>query len=128
MIHLLKLNLFILTKGSTQATTQTVNQKPQRTFLRKGQGLARFKGKSTINKTVGQPKGSASQATTVPQKKEKKTGNPVPSLSLGSDKLAVSSGVPVAQGKVNCIAQSFDNNNNNTLFVPSIASYKYMYL
>ena len=102
MTYFLKINLFFLIKASKQATTQAVNQKPQRAFLRKGQGLARFKGKSTTNKTVGQPQGSATQSTTIPQKKEKKTGNPVPSVSQGSNKLTVPSGLPVAQGKVRC--------------------------
>ena len=109
MIHFLNINLFVLVKASKQATTQAVNQKPQRAFLRKGQGLARFKGKSTTNKMVGQPQGSASQSTTVPQKKEKKAGNPVPSLSQGSNKLTVPSGVPVAQGKVSCTFGSDDD-------------------
>lgn len=81
-------------------TSQAVNQKPQKTFLRKGQGLARFKGKSTSKKTVGQPQESESQATGVSHTKENKDRNTVPNLTQGKNKSSVPSGVPVTQGRV----------------------------
>lgn len=68
--------------------------------MRKGQGLARFKGKSTSNKTVGQPRGYVSQPTTVAQKKEKKTGNPESSFPEGNNKLTAQNGARVMQAKV----------------------------
>ena len=79
-----------------------MTQKPQRTFLRKGQGLARFKGKSASNRTVGQPRKPTSQSVTAPKKSEKKTGNVVlNSLSQEHRTLTVESGGPVAHSRVN---------------------------
>lgn len=78
------------------ATTQSAIQKPQRTFLRKGQGLARFKGKSASSKARAQNQEAASQASTVPQRKDKKAGNAVSNNKP--------SGGPVAQSRVSSIA------------------------
>ena len=97
-------------KASKAVTiSQAVNQKPQKTFLRKGQGLARFKGKSTSNKTVGQRQESENRATRVLQIKENKAGNAVPNPTQGKNKSSVPSGVPVTQGRVSywpCLFQS----------------------
>ena len=90
-----------LTKASkANMNTQTASQKPQRTFLRKGQGLARFKGKSTSNKTGAQSQESSGQSASVQHRKEKKTGNAVSSSSQVNDKQSVNSGGPVAQTRV----------------------------
>lgn len=90
-----------LTKASKAETnSRNESQKPQRTFLRKGQGLARFKGKSASNKTGVQNWVSAGQSATVQQRKEKKTGNAVGNSSQGNDKQIVTSGGPVAQTRV----------------------------
>ena len=78
-----------------------MTQKPQRTFLRKGQGLARFKGKSTSDRTVGQPHKPSHQPVVVPKKSEKKTENVVlNSLSQEHRILSVESSGPVAHGRV----------------------------
>ncbi|KAK2574322.1 Centromere protein J [Acropora cervicornis] len=88
-------------KPGIEVVSKVVTQKPQRTFLRKGQGLARFKGKSTSDRTVGQPHKPSSQPVVVPKKSEKKTGNVVlNSLSQEHRILSVESGGPVAHGRV----------------------------
>lgn len=91
-------NLIKASKAETNS--RNASQKPQRTFLRKGQGLARFKGKSASNKTGVQNRVSAGQSATVQQRKEKKTGNAVGNSSQGNDKQIVTSGGPVAQNRV----------------------------
>ena len=92
--------IYLIKASKAVAASEATNQKPQRTFLRKGQGLARFKGKSTSNKTVGQPQESVSQFSVVLQKEGKKARNAMPSQPQGSSKLNVPSGFPVAQAKV----------------------------
>ena len=86
--------------SKADTNTQNASQKPQRTFLRKGQGLARFKGKSASNKTGAQSQELAGQPASVQQRKEKKTGNAVSSSSQVNDKQSVNSGGPVAQTRV----------------------------
>ena len=88
-------------KASKAATkTQSTTQKPQRTFLRKGQGLARFKGKSASAKVITKTQEPAVQLTTAQKKKEKRTGNAVAASSQGNNRLGGVSGGPVAQSKV----------------------------
>lgn len=100
-----------LIKASKAVTkTQSPSQKPQRTFLRKGQGLARFKGKSASNKTGTQGQESAGQSVTVQQRKEKKAGNTVSSSSQGNNKQSVMSGGPVAQTRVSSFLYNFIEN------------------
>ena len=88
-------------KASKAATkTQSTTQKPQRTFLRKGQGLARFKGKSASAKVTTKTQEPAVPLTTAQQKKQKKTGNAVAASSQWNSKSGGVSGGPVAQTKV----------------------------
>lgn len=91
---------YLIKVSKADTYTQNASQKPQRTFLRKGQGLARFKGKSASNKTGAQSKVSAGQPASVQQRKEKKTGNAVSSSSQANDKQIFHSGGPVAQTRV----------------------------
>ncbi|XP_068750144.1 centromere protein J-like isoform X3 [Montipora capricornis] len=84
-----------------EAESQASPQRPQRTFLRKGQGLARFKGKSASNKTVGQPQRPTGQSVVAPQKKERKTGYPFLSNSSQENKTpTVPIGGAVMQSRV----------------------------
>lgn len=98
VFKLLYCDLIKASKADTN--TQNASQKPQRTFLRKGQGLARFKGKSASNKTGAQSQESAGQFAPVQQRKEKKTGNAVGNSSQGNDKQIVTGGGLVAQTRV----------------------------
>ena len=89
---------FVKASKEEKTSQENAKQKPQRTFLRKGQGLARFKGKSTSNKLVGLQKQSTNQSSTAPQKKEKKTTRNMESgLPQGSMKPV---GVSVSQSQV----------------------------
>ena len=91
---------FVKASKEEKTSQENAKQKPQRTFLRKGQGLARFKGKSTSNKPVGLQKQSTNQSSTAPQKKEKKTKssrNMESGLPQGSIKPV---GVSVSQSQV----------------------------
>ncbi|XP_027055872.1 centromere protein J-like [Pocillopora damicornis] len=99
--ELLEEQLKLDAEASKAATkTQSTTQKPQRTFLRKGQGLARFKGKSASAKVITKTQEPAVQLTTAQQKKEKRTGNAVAASSQGNNKSGGVSGGPVAQTKV----------------------------
>ncbi|XP_022789754.1 centromere protein J-like [Stylophora pistillata] len=99
--ELLEEQLKLDAEASERATkAQSTTHKPQRTFLRKGQGLARFKGKSASAKVVMKTKEPAVHLTTLQQKKGKKTGNPVTASSQVANKSGGVSGGPVAQSKV----------------------------
>ncbi|XP_020628467.1 centromere protein J-like [Orbicella faveolata] len=98
--ELLEQQLRLDEASKADTNTQNASQKPQRTFLRKGQGLARFKGKSASNKTGAQSQESAGQFASVQQRKEKKTGNAVGNSSQGNDKQIVTGGGLVAQTRV----------------------------
>jgi len=91
---------YLIKASKAETNTQTASQKPQRTFLRKGQGLARFKGKSASNKTGTQSQESGGRSASVQPRKEKKTGNAVGSSSQGNGKQIVTGGGPVAQTRV----------------------------
>lgn len=91
---------YLIKASKAETKAQSASQKPQRTFLRKGQGLARFKGKSASKKTGAQSQESAGRSATVQQRKEKKTGNAVGSSSQGNNKQSVTSGGPVLQTRV----------------------------
>ncbi|XP_078360900.1 uncharacterized protein LOC144645268 isoform X2 [Oculina patagonica] len=98
--ELLELQLKLDEASKAVTKTQSPSQKPQRTFLRKGQGLARFKGKSASNKTGTQGQESAGQSVAVQQRKEKKAGSAVSGTSQGNNKQSSMSGGPVAQTRV----------------------------
>ena len=97
---LLVILCYLIKASKAETNTQNASHKPQRTFLRKGQGLARFQGKSASNKTGAMSQESAGQSASVQQRKEKKTGNAVGSSSQGNDKQIVTGGGPVAQTRV----------------------------